>query len=360
MKNKRAILILVLALVIGFASISTTLVLNGVIGISNKKDDFKVIFESAMLDGEERQELIDDTTKQTINYETKTLTAVNETTTLEYVVANTSRLYDAEVVVSCTPENNEYISIEYTPKSMTVEAGKTKSGSITTKLIKSSAEEQSISITCELNANATERDTLGSEYIPPKQYELTVDNNNNGIPDVGDEIQVGTESFYVISHTDTELNALAKYNLNVGSNKNPNITEGIQQSGDNFVVVFSNNNTGWPTVKGVTIDIKSYDGPVKEALYGENGYAKYIQEIIPKVQVRLITMNELIELGCSSNNKTCSGAPNWVFSTLYWSQTAYTGSNSTVWTVGSRGFFDDRPFNEGFYGVRPVITIPKL
>ena len=167
-------LLLVLALAIGFASVSTTLVLNGVIGISNKKDDFKVIFTNAKLDGVEKKDFIDNTTKQTLTYVTNKLTMINVPTVLEYEVTNTSRLYDAEVSITCNivddaehPTTSEYVSMEYTPNNMTVLAGETKSGSITTKLTKVSTEDKNIKVKCELNANATEGTSLGAEYVPP-------------------------------------------------------------------------------------------------------------------------------------------------------------------------------------------------
>ncbi len=441
MKNKKVILILVLILTIGFASVSTTLVLNGVIGISNKKDDFKVIFTNAKLDGVEKKEFIDSTTKQTLTYETNKLTTLNETTTLEYEVANTSRLYDASVSITCNIVDDagnaitsEYVSMEYTPNNMIVEAGKTKTGSITTKLIKGSTEDKSIKVKCTLNASATERDSLGSEYLGPDYtitfnsngenlidsnlivhygkeygelptpthnnanaiflgwytptgekvtstsivnlqedhelkagwYEITNDANRNGIADIGDEIKVGTESFYVISHTDTELNALAKYNLNVGEGKNPNVTEGIQHStvrgwlssGTMYGTVAFSNNGGWPSENNATINIREYDGPVKEALYGTNGYEKYIKETMPPAQVRLITKAELESLGCSASNSTCKGAPSWVYSTTYWTGSAHYYYTDSVWREGSDGDFDFGYFTSGC-GVRPVITIPK-
>ncbi len=375
MKNKKMILILVLLLVIGFASVSTTLVLNGVIGISNKKDDFKVIFTNAKLDSVEKKEFIDSETKQTLTYETNKLTTLNETTVLEYEVTNTSRLYDAEVSITCNlvddadnATTSEYVSMEYTPNNMIVEAGKTKTGSITTKLIKVSTEDRNIKVKCELKASATERDSLGEEYVEPTEtYELTVDANNNGVADIGDEIQVGTESFYVISNTDSEINALAKYNLNVGENKNPNVTEGIQQetvkgwvqSGTKYGNVAFSNATGWDNSNNTTIDIKSYEGPVKDALYGTNGYENYIQKTIPTASVRLITKAELEELGCSSTDEVCE-SESWVHSTSYWTQFAVSSDSNYIWSVNSSGNFYGTRFDyNAAYGVRPVITIPK-
>ena len=155
-------------LAIGFASISTTLVINGTIGIISKKDDFNVIFTNAELDGKIRQDFIEPETKQTITFVTKELSALNESTTLEYEVTNTSRIYDADVTISCTPVENEYVDLTYIPATnkMIVEAGKTEIGSITARLKKVSYDAKEIKVSCTLNVNGKERTKLGDEYIP--------------------------------------------------------------------------------------------------------------------------------------------------------------------------------------------------
>ncbi len=166
MRNKKMILTLIILLVVGFASVSTTLFLNGVIGISSKDDDFNIIFTSAKLNNRKRNDFISED-KKTINFETNKLTMVDEEAYLNYEVTNTSRLYDGEVVISCIVPENDYVIVDYQPRSMTVNAGKTESGRITSRLLKASSEDDSISIKCTLNATATERDTLGDEYVEP-------------------------------------------------------------------------------------------------------------------------------------------------------------------------------------------------
>ncbi len=369
MGDKKTIAVLIIILAIGFASVSATLVLNGTIGISNKASDFNVIFTNALLDDVKRKDLIDNNTKQTITFESEKLTALNQETTLEYEIANTSRLYDAEVSIHCTADNNVNIILEYTPTSMKVESGKSVSGMVTARLIKASIEDKNISVRCELIANAVERESLGSEYVEPTAYELTSDTNNNGIADIGDEIKVGTERFHVISKTEAEINALAKYNLNVGNNANPNVTKGIQHetvkgyisSGSIYGTVSFSDSAGWPYANYATINIKNYDGPVKTVLYGENGYEKYIQQSIPDASVRLITKAELENLGCSVSNETCkSFSPTWVYSTSYWVGTADANIANDPWSVSTTGGFS----RTGSYnvsnscGVRPVLTIP--
>ena len=160
--KKRNVMILVVLLVIGFASVSTTLVLNGTIGIASKEDDFNVIFTSAKLNEVNRNDFIDKETKQTITFATEKLSIVNEEAVLDYEVTNTSRLYDGEVEINCEVPENEYVAVEYEPKRMTVKAGESNVGKITAKLIKASTEDDSISIKCTLNATAIERNSLAT------------------------------------------------------------------------------------------------------------------------------------------------------------------------------------------------------
>lgn len=174
MKNKKIIVLIVL-LAIGFAAVSTSLIINGTIGIAGDEGEFNIIFTYAELNGIERKDFIDEETKQTINFETDKLTTLNEEAVLNYEVTNTSRLYDADVKVVCNLvddednviEDYEYIGIDYAPKSMIVGAGKKDTGSVTAKLIKVSTEDGSVKIKCKLDATATERDTLGDEIVKP-------------------------------------------------------------------------------------------------------------------------------------------------------------------------------------------------
>ena len=72
--------------------------------------------------------------------------------------------------------------------------------------------------------------------------------------------------------------------------------------------------------------------------------------------MRLITYNELVELGCSADG-TCT--KDFVYKGLnYWSASARGYDN--VWLVDANGGFVDNNFwNDTSLGVRPVITINK-
>ncbi len=164
-----AVILSVLILVIGFAAVTTTLVLNGGLLIS-ESDDFKIIFTEAILDGRKDNSLISND-KKTITFESKELLDLNDRTTLEYMVANTSRNYDANVSVNCSISSNtsEYVYVRNNPSEMIVEAGTSKKGTIEVELIKVLTESKEVSLTCELVSTPIERDNLANEYTEPEK-----------------------------------------------------------------------------------------------------------------------------------------------------------------------------------------------
>ena len=79
MKRKSAIIVAILIMCIGFAAISTTLIINGNTKVSENTDDFSVIFTSASLDGTDVYSSVIDDTKKIINFNTKDLKNVGDT-----------------------------------------------------------------------------------------------------------------------------------------------------------------------------------------------------------------------------------------------------------------------------------------
>lgn len=176
MKNKK-FFILILLLVIGFASISATLVINGNTKVAANIDDFNVIFIEALLDGEEDTKATISEDKKTITFSTNKLTTKGDSSKLDYKVKNISTQYDGDVIINCTNEANEYISImssfngETLPLNdpINMQAQEVKSGFINAELTKAVTEEQDVIITCMIEVNATSR----TNYA----YSLSFDSN---------------------------------------------------------------------------------------------------------------------------------------------------------------------------------------
>ena len=104
MKKKSAIIIAIILMSISFASISTTLILNGATNVSENNEDFSVILTAASIDGSDVYSTAVDDTKKTITFTTSELKILGQTSILTYEVTNNSSQYDAEVNVTCVPK----------------------------------------------------------------------------------------------------------------------------------------------------------------------------------------------------------------------------------------------------------------
>ena len=175
MKKKASIVIAVLLLAVGFAAVSTTLIINGSVNIGENTDDFSVIFTKATLDGTDVYANVIDDTKKIITFETSDLKKLNQTSVLNYEVTNNSANYDAEVTVNCKVKENttaKYTSIknELEGNATVIKAKETLNGTLTVTLNKTATEEVREEYICELTFNAVERDTIAASE--PTLYDL--------------------------------------------------------------------------------------------------------------------------------------------------------------------------------------------
>ncbi len=134
-KTKKSIVVLVLLMVIGFAAVTTTLTINGVIRLGANQENFKnnLIFKKAELTYSDTNKTVAEgevtisEDKKGINFNTQELKNIGENVTLTYDVTNNSQ-YGAEFKgITCTVtnaegtdvteavnNNTEYITLEYT------------------------------------------------------------------------------------------------------------------------------------------------------------------------------------------------------------------------------------------------------
>ena len=203
-----------------------------------------------------------------------------------------------------------------------------------------------------------------------KNKELVAMLVSGDIDEVGSEVCIKDECFYVISSTDDTVTMLAKHNLYVGGEYNSSWTAygeeatgkqdstmlGYVSSGKpyNGTIKFSNTNYWLSTVSSYPAYV--YDSNSTLYSYVEN-YKTYLSTLgVTPSEARLITYEELTTLGCSGSS--CKTAPSWVYATSYWSGSANFADY--VWIVNSSGFFDGGNYNSDItFGVRPVITISK-
>ena len=166
MKKKSMLIVAVILMSIGFAAISTTLILNGNAKVSENNEDFSVIFTAASIDGTDVYSTAVDDTKKTITFTTSELKTLNQTSILTYEVTNNSSNYDANVTVTCVPKEGttaKYTSIKNKLKNDTivVKAKSSVNGTLTVTLDKVATETVTEEYTCKLEFNAVERDTIG-------------------------------------------------------------------------------------------------------------------------------------------------------------------------------------------------------
>ncbi len=167
MKRKSIIAVTILLLAVGFAAVSTTLIINGSAKVGENADDFSVIFTKATLDGTDVYSSVIDDTKKIITFETSDLKTLNQTSVLNYEVTNNSSNYDAEVQVNCKVKDNaeaKYTSIknELKGNATVIKAKETLNGTLTVTLNKTATEEVREEYICELTFNAVERDTIAA------------------------------------------------------------------------------------------------------------------------------------------------------------------------------------------------------
>ena len=178
MKNRRNIIIaFVILLAIGFSAVSTTLVLNGLIGIGENKDDFNVYFSNAIENGDEHKELIIDSTHISFSYD---MSLVGESYFLEYEVTNGSKNYDANVKINCFASNDYLMVTNEFDDTKNLLAKEKRRGKITIKVLKaySGTEEEptkNFIVSCSIIADAVERTDLGIDVAESdKSYLLGV------------------------------------------------------------------------------------------------------------------------------------------------------------------------------------------
>ena len=276
-----------------------------------------------------------------------------------------------------TQEQQRYLTFKVTDKDGyeikqgdILEKGQTKKVTITIEFIKDLTKEDlpkqtsTISLSYKLNFVQTdEKVTSGSQGNNFKTYA------------VGDEFCLENECFYVIKDNGTTVDALAKQNVNTESNRQDSNANTLafavpdeskkkincSASVGCYYGYWTDNTSNHNLLSkyGTSYPTNVFDS---NSLFYEpvQNYKTYLKNTLGKtsVEVRLITYEELTGLGCTKNNWTCKNAPAWVYSTWYWTASAY--GNRDVWYVRSDGRFDGLNFApSGHCGLRPVIIISK-
>ena len=234
MKKKSMLIIAILLMSIGFAAISTTLIINGNANVSENNEDFSVIFTAASIDGNDVYSTAVDETKKTITFTTSELKTLNQTSILTYEVTNNSSNYDANVTVTCVPKEGttaKYTSIKNKLENdaTVVKAKSSVNGTLTVTLDKVATESVTEEYTCKLEFNAVERDTIGKE-IPAFQKDSWAT--------IAANVKAGNTSKYNVGDTkEVDLGELGTHTVRI-ANKSACESE-TSETACGFVVEFA-------------------------------------------------------------------------------------------------------------------------
>ena len=237
MKKKSMLIIAILLMSIGFAAISTTLIINGSANVSENNEDFSVIFTAASIDGNDVYSTAVDETKKIITFETSELKTLNQKSILTYEVTNNSSNYDANVTVTCVPKTGttaKYTSIKnkLDNDATVVKAKSSVNGTLTVTLDKVATESVTEEYTCKLEFNAVERDTL--ENSIPEAVSFASDSWST----IAANVKSGNTSKYNVGDTkEVDLGSLGKHMARI-SNMSACTTE-TSETACGFVVEFA-------------------------------------------------------------------------------------------------------------------------
>ena len=234
--KKSVIIIAIILMSIGFAVISTTLVINGNIKVSENEEDFSVIFTAASLDGNDVYNSVIDDTKKIITFETSNLSKIGDKSILTYEITNNSSNYDANVSVTCVSKTGttKYTSIINKLENDTKKVASKRSvnGSLTITLNKTPIEEAIEEYTCKLDFTAIERDTLGKNIPEPVSFET------DSWETIQKAVQKGNTSQYNVGDTKKiDLGTLGSHTIRI-SNMSECTTE-ISETACGFVIEFA-------------------------------------------------------------------------------------------------------------------------
>ena len=258
---------------------------------------------------------------------------------ITYDVTNSSKNYDADIEISCTPSTS-YLTItnDFDVES-SLSARSTRSGVLTITLSKSyTGTDLTQEISCEIIASAIERTSQGINNVvgPIGEYYI------------GREISIGEEKFNIISDNGDTVSMLAQYNIVMNS---------MRQSISQDLIVFATNK-GWEVSSGGSdIDVQIWGGT--DLLNILNGYVNYLKSDlgISSAEGNLITLSQLKYLGCDDSSCTMSPYKSWLINDQFW-WTSTSKTVSSILAVYRDGTIIKDSF-EATNAVRPVITISK-
>ena len=355
-KTKYFIILVLLFICIGYATISVSLSINGNATVASDIEDFKVYFSDVLVNDVQSLNLVKSDGELVFD---ANLNLLGDTYKISYDVTNGSKLFDASVSLTCT-QGTEYVSVvNVFDTSTPLTARSTRTGTLTLKKIQTNANEYGVltHIVCSIVATPISRNSEGSGTVigPLLAYEYSV----------GKEITIGDEKFNVISSTEDTVTMLAQYNLD----------RDYEQSSSQSNLSFDVSTSSFSSYPEVNI----HDETDVVNNYVDN-YVSYLKTITGDEFITgdLISLVQLKKLGCNvpddyyyeyvdemdggSNPYNCIDSDNAYFldnGQNWWTKSINSGSQQEIWLVDSAGDVSGWYHIASAGGIRPVITISK-
>lgn len=284
--RKRYILVLIILMVIGFATITTQLVINGVIHIAGTPYslDNDVKFTKALAEDGGKASILND--GKNITYVSKILTIVDDEAVLNFEITNFSKQYDALATIDCAPENiddyKEYMDIVYPKQEYEIAASDKIEDSIVVKLVKSYVGEdiRETKFTCTIIAVPQKRDDSTDKEI--ELYDVTLEVEGVGSLSV-ENFQItlgGTYTFTATPGNGYYLSGVTctnGYTANVQGGKTQKSTQIIDISNNNYatgsecIVLFGLDDWIFEYENEAQTFTVPYSGVYKIELWGASG-----------------------------------------------------------------------------------------
>ena len=226
--------------------------------------------------------------------------------------------------------------------------------------------DQNLDLSFKLNyVQADDNTGINVSYNGVKYVPFTYDD----VIEIGTVVIIGTEQFYVIGEEDDNIKLLSMYNLYVGNMYDENV--GLLPL-ENPTGMQSNKAKGFDSEAVLYVGVTVYSNSDfrGEYYYDYNGslaefYVNNYKDEISKMGVdvksaRLISIDELTDsntFACPLNG-SCSKKYPWIYSTSYWTGSSLSSAGG-VYRIKGGYLSDGGASNSMYYGIRPVIIIPK-
>lgn len=202
--RKKKIFLLIALLIIGFAAVSATLVLNGAVKLGFNANDFDVYFSASTLNGvDKKSEFISSNGKE-LNFTTDELSLVGDKAVIYYEITNASRYYDASVKMVCDDFNDDKVSVTNVLNSELIKAQTSSDGVLVTELISPVVGSETVKLKCRIEATPITREEIANDNVEGdvttySLYGYYVDDNGESIANTNLVIYSSTPHFV---HTD--------------------------------------------------------------------------------------------------------------------------------------------------------------